>query len=92
MRAGLVALDQRVVVGQEVEALGAGAAAGLHRRADRADVVAQVRRAGGGDAGEDSGWAGHAVMRLAQQGSEGGEQEIRASSSRARSAGAASRC
>ena len=47
-----VALDQRVVVGQEVEVLGAGAAAGRDRRADRADVVAQVRRAGGGDAGE----------------------------------------
>ena len=51
----LVALDERVVVGQEIEALHARLAAGAHRRADGADVVAQVRGAGGGDAGEDAG-------------------------------------
>ena len=54
-RAGSSHLDQRVVVGEEIEALDAGRAAGGDRRADRADVVAQVRRAGGGDAGEDAG-------------------------------------
>src|SRR5690606_28743827 len=42
----------------EVEALGAGIAAGGHRRADGADVVAQVRGTGRGDAGEDAG-TGH---------------------------------
>jgi hypothetical protein len=41
-----------VVVGEEIEALDAGGAAGGDRRADRADVVAEVRRAGRGDAGE----------------------------------------
>src|SRR5690606_15006813 len=51
-------LDQGVVVGEEVEALGAGIAAGGHRRADGADVVAQVRGTGRGDAGEDA-CAGH---------------------------------
>ena len=57
----VVALDQRVVVGQEVEALHAGQAAGAHRGADGADVVAQVGRARGGDAGED---AFHGVFQL----------------------------
>src|SRR5690606_39244508 len=51
-------LDQRVVVGEEIETLGPGIAAGGHRRADGADVVAQVRGAGRGDAGEDAG-TGH---------------------------------
>ncbi|GAB1384440.1 hypothetical protein MASR1M50_27610 [Burkholderiales bacterium] len=61
----IVALDQRVVVGQEVEALHAGLAAGTHRRANGADVVAQVRRAAGGDAGQDParGRGSHAISR-----------------------------
>ncbi len=46
------ALDERVVVRQEVEALHAGPLAGRHRGADRADEVAQVGRARGRDAGE----------------------------------------
>jgi hypothetical protein len=43
-----------VVVGQEVEALDAGLAAGGDRRADGAGVVAEVGRARGGDPGEDA--------------------------------------
>jgi hypothetical protein len=49
---GVLALDQRVVIGQEVERLHVLTAAGLNGRQDRADVVAQMRGAGGGDAGE----------------------------------------
>ena len=48
-------LDQRVVVGQEVETLHARRPARGQRGPDRAHVVAQVRSAGGGDAGEDAG-------------------------------------
>jgi hypothetical protein len=85
----LVALDQRVVVGQEVEVLGAGAAAGLHRGADRADVVAQVRRAGGGDAGEvadrERSWVSGA-------GGSGGHQQAEHASSRSDQRAAARRC
>src|SRR6185312_9832931 len=55
---GIVALDQRVVVGEEEERVDIRAPAGGDRRADRARVVAQVRGAGGGDAGEDSGLHG----------------------------------
>ena len=50
----VVALDQRVVVGQEVEGIHVGGTAGDDRRADGAGVVAQVRGAGGGDAGKDA--------------------------------------
>src|SRR5690606_15352538 len=50
----VIALDQRVVVRQEVEGIDARIAAGEHCRADGAGVVAQVRRAGGGDAGKDT--------------------------------------
>ena len=53
LHAGRVAgLDEGVVIGQKVKALHTGPGAGLHRRAHRAHVVAQVGRAGGGDAGE----------------------------------------
>src|SRR3546814_20592219 len=53
-------LDQGVQVGEEVEALDVRRLRRGHRRADRTDVVAQVRGAGGGDAGEDAGLArGH---------------------------------
>ncbi len=48
----LVALDQRVVIGKEIKILSARAAARLNGRANGADVVAQVRRTGGGDARE----------------------------------------
>src|SRR5690606_22461768 len=55
-------LDQRVQVGEEVEALDVRRLRRGHRRADRTDVVAQVRGAGSGDAGEDAGLArGHGV-------------------------------
>ena len=54
----VIALDQRVVVGQEVVAFHVRAQAGLHGRAHRADIVAQVGRAGGGDAGEEAGNGG----------------------------------
>jgi hypothetical protein len=50
----VVALDQRVVVGHEEEALRAGLAAGGDGRAQGADVVAEVQGAGGGDAGQDT--------------------------------------
>ncbi|MCY1400374.1 hypothetical protein D9M71_154540 [compost metagenome] len=55
----VIALDQGVVVGQEVERIGIAVTAGDDRRADGASVVAQVRRAGGGDAGEDTGTSRH---------------------------------
>jgi hypothetical protein len=50
----VVALDQRVVVGHEEEALRAGLAAGGDGRAQGAHVVAEVQGAGGGDAGQDT--------------------------------------
>ena len=86
---GLVALDQRVVVGQEIEVLGTGTAAGLHGGADRADVVADVRRAAGGDAGEvaDDGSA----HGFSQAGSSGATAAGPGSCSPGRSAGRASR-
>ncbi len=56
----VIALDQRVVVGQEIKGVGGRVAAGQDGRADRASVVAQVRRAGGGDTGQDAG--SHAVI------------------------------
>ena len=52
---GVVTFDQRVVVCQKVVAAHIGAQAGLHRRAHGAYVIAQVGRAGGGDAGEVAG-------------------------------------
>ncbi len=55
----VIAFDQGVVVGQEVEGVGVGVLAGQDRRADGTGVVAQVRRAGGGDAGEDTGTSRH---------------------------------
>ncbi len=55
----VIAFDQGVVVGQEVERIGIAVATGKDRRADGAGVVAQVRRAGGGDAGEDAGTVRH---------------------------------
>ena len=55
----VIALDQGVVVGQEVEGIGIRVFAGEDRRANRTGVVAQVRRAGGGDAGEDTGTGRH---------------------------------
>ena len=56
---GLVAFDERMVIGQEQVAGGVGALAGAHRGANGADVVAQVRRACGGDAGKITGDARH---------------------------------
>ena len=64
---GLVALDERVVIGQKVKTIGAGVAAGLHRGADGAHVVAQVGGACGGDAGEDAG-AGFGVHEKSRRG------------------------
>ncbi len=54
-------LDQAVQVGQEIEALGIGRPAGGDGRTHRPHVVAQVGRAGSGDAGQDTG--GHAQWR-----------------------------
>jgi hypothetical protein len=58
----VIAFDQGVVVGQEVEGIGICVLAGKNRGADRAGVVAQVRRAGGGDAGEDTGTRRHGFI------------------------------
>ena len=55
----IIALDQRVVVGEEVEGVHLRVATGNDGRADGASVVAQVRCAGGGDTGKDTG--GHDV-------------------------------
>ncbi len=51
----VVALDERVVIGHEVERIDVIAPAGGHGRANGADVVTKVRRAGGGDAGKYAG-------------------------------------
>lgn len=48
-------LDQAMQIGQEIEALRIGACTGLDGRADRTHVIAQMRGAGGGDAGKDTG-------------------------------------
>src|SRR5690606_28046310 len=48
----IVGLDQGVVVGQEEEALHPGRARGGDGGTDGTGIVAQVRGAGGGDAGE----------------------------------------
>jgi hypothetical protein len=53
-RRRVVALDQRVVIGQKEEALHARRLAGDDGGADGAHIVAQVRRAAGGDAGENA--------------------------------------
>ena len=50
----LIAFDQCMVVGQKIKALHTGQAAGGHGWANRADEVAEVWRAGGGDAGEEA--------------------------------------
>ncbi len=55
----LIAFDQRVIVGQEVETLDAVKPARRHRRPDRADKIAEVGRAGGGDAGKKAGDRGN---------------------------------
>ena len=51
-QSGVLAFDQGVIVRQKVERLHVPPAAGFDGGQDRADVVAQMRRAGGGDAGE----------------------------------------
>ena len=56
---GVVAFDDAVVVGQKEEGFGGRVGGGGNGGADGADVVAQMRDAGGGYAGEDSffhGW------------------------------------
>src|SRR5699024_3590503 len=51
-------LDQRVVVGHEVEGIHVLAATGADGGPDGTDVIAEVRGAGGGDAGKDAGGHG----------------------------------
>ena len=46
----VVALDQRVIIGQKEKRIDVGLFAAAHRRADRAYIVTQVRGASGGDA------------------------------------------
>jgi hypothetical protein len=46
-----------VIVRQKIEGIHVGGTAGLHRWPDRADVISQMRRAAGGDAGEDANLA-----------------------------------
>jgi hypothetical protein len=62
---GILHLHQRVVVGEEVEAVDVAAVAGGDGRADRAGVVAEVGGAGGGDSGQD------ALLRHGRELSEG---------------------
>ena len=50
----VIAFDQGVVVGQKVKALCGRIATGLHCGANGAHIVAQVRRACGGDAGKNA--------------------------------------
>ncbi|MCY1432972.1 hypothetical protein D9M71_489900 [compost metagenome] len=62
----IVALDQRMVVGEEVEGVHVVRTAGTDRRTDGAGVVAQVRGTGGGDAGENTGGHGRSLVVLHQ--------------------------
>lgn len=62
---GIVALDQGVVVRQEVERIHVAPTAGEDRRADGAGVVAQVRSAGRSDAGQDT--SSHAIPDVRQR-------------------------
>jgi len=55
----VIAFDQGVIVGQKVERVSIGVAAGYDCRANGPGVVAQVRRTGGGDTGEDTSTSGH---------------------------------
>ena len=50
----VVAFDDAVVVGQKEKRFGIGLLAGGNGRTDGTDIVAQVRNAGGGDAGKDA--------------------------------------
>ncbi|MNZ91669.1 hypothetical protein D3C78_1106630 [compost metagenome] len=50
----VIAFDQGVVVGEEVERVDTWLTAGEDRRADGTGIVAQVRRARGGDTGKDA--------------------------------------
>ena len=54
---GIVAFDDAVVIGEEEEGFFAACLTGGDGGADGADVVAEVRDAGGGDAGENAGVA-----------------------------------
>ena len=60
----LVAFNDAVVVGEEKEGFGIGILRRADGRADGADVVAQMRDAGGGYAGEDA-FLAHCVILLA---------------------------
>src|SRR5690606_927798 len=84
---GVVALDQRVIVGQEVERIGIGGTAGDHGGANGTGVVAQMWRPGGGDASKDSGihrlisiQSARAVWRPANHGKRGGRRRCRMNS------------
>ena len=52
---GLIAFDQCVVVRQKIKTFGRSVAAGLHGGPNGTHIIAQMRRAGGGDAGQDAG-------------------------------------
>src|SRR5690606_10936245 len=58
----VVALDLCVVVGEEIEGISLRVAAGDNRRADGPGIVAQVGRAGGGDAGKNTGGHGQSLV------------------------------
>ena len=58
----VIALDQRMVVSQEIKRIGIGGAAGDNCRANGAGVVAQVRSASGGDAGQNT--SGHGLSLI----------------------------
>ena len=46
--------DQRMVIGEEIETFHTGLPTGGNSRADGTGVIAQMRRTGGGDAGQDT--------------------------------------
>ena len=59
----LMAFDDAVVVGEEEEGFGIGVLCRADGRADGADIVAQMRDAGGGYAGEDAFFAHGDILK-----------------------------
>ena len=68
----VLTFDQGVIVGQEVERLHVPPPAGLDGGQDRADVVTEMRSAGGGDAGKGNFHDGREVLGSGLE--EGGKQ------------------
>ena len=62
----VLTLDQGVKIGQEEETLYIRVAAVLNRRADGADVIANVQSAGCINTGEDAFFSRHFLLRAVQ--------------------------